>query len=182
MSVFSSGCPEIRTMLKEVLALEGSTAILECTVVCSPAPTISWLKENKPLSSTVRFDTKFDSPSGKATLSIKNCGMNDMGDYKCNFRNPLGEAETTAKLTIKSKCDDRKCWGTVPSLYRTTNFTEKMWFKFQFNLFFYLQISLLDKYAPLQCVGTTLSRQIFIASLVPISTSAHVVVLFCMCG
>ncbi|OWF42675.1 Smoothelin [Mizuhopecten yessoensis] len=98
-----SGSPEIRITLKEVLALEGSTTMLECAVMCSPAPTVSWSKDNKALGSSVRYDTKFDGPSGKATLTIKSSGMNDMGEYKCNFRNPLGEAETTSKLIIKKK-------------------------------------------------------------------------------
>ncbi|XP_060074132.1 myosin light chain kinase, smooth muscle-like [Ylistrum balloti] len=98
-----SGCPEIRTTLKEVLTLEGSSAILECAVTCSPIPTVSWSKDNKALGSSVRYETKFDSSSGKATLTIKSAGMNDMGEYKCNFRNPLGEAETTSKLIVKKK-------------------------------------------------------------------------------
>ncbi|XP_033747095.1 LOW QUALITY PROTEIN: muscle M-line assembly protein unc-89-like [Pecten maximus] len=98
-----SGCPEIRTTLKEVLALEGSAATLECAVTCSPLPTVTWYKDNKALSSSVRYDTKFDGPSGKASLTIKSSGNEDMGEYKCNFRNPLGEAETTSKIVIKKK-------------------------------------------------------------------------------
>ncbi|XP_069135255.1 uncharacterized protein [Argopecten irradians] len=102
-----SGCPEIRTTLKEVVALETTAAVLECAVTCSPLPTVTWYKDNKALSSSVRYDTKFDGPSGKATLTIKCSGMSDMGEYKCNFRNPLGEAETTSKLVIKKKASKK---------------------------------------------------------------------------
>ena len=38
------GCPTITSSLKEVSVLEGLSATLECTIMSSPLPTVTWYK------------------------------------------------------------------------------------------------------------------------------------------
>jgi len=103
MRLSITGCPEIRATLKDVVVLEGNTVLLECTVMCSPDPTITWFKGDKKVDKSARFEPKFDSATGKTSLSIKRAGVDDRGEYRCLFKNPLGDADTRAKLTVKSK-------------------------------------------------------------------------------
>ena len=103
MTLNITGCPEIKTTIKEVLVLEGDPAILECTVVANPVPTMSWYRGSSILEKSARFEPKFEPATGKASLTVKKASVEDKGEYRCIFRNPLGEAETKGKLTVKSK-------------------------------------------------------------------------------
>ncbi|KAK3084547.1 hypothetical protein FSP39_015151 [Pinctada imbricata] len=98
-----AGCPEIKSPLKDVISQEGSTAVLECTVSCSPLPTVTWYKGNKPVEASRHFEPKFDSLTGKACLTVLNAGSENGGEYRCVFKNPLGQAETKSRLTVRSR-------------------------------------------------------------------------------
>ena len=85
------------------MTLEGSNAVLECIITCSPSPDITWYKGDKSLMNNRHFENKYDNVSGRAMLTVLNCTKEDSGPYKCVFRNPLGEAESKAALTVRSK-------------------------------------------------------------------------------
>jgi len=97
------GSPEVKAPLKDLVTLEGSNAVLECIATCSPTPDITWYKGDKSVMNSRHFEHKYDSISGRATLTVLNSSKDDSGPYKCIFRNPLGEAETKAALTVRSK-------------------------------------------------------------------------------
>ncbi|CAG2230849.1 Smoothelin,Smoothelin-like protein 1,Smoothelin-like protein 2 [Mytilus edulis] len=99
----SSGSPEIKATLKDLVTLEGSNAVLECIVTCSPSPDITWYKGDKSVTNNRHYEAKYDNISGRATLTVLGAKKEDTGPYKCTLRNPLGEAETKAALTVRSR-------------------------------------------------------------------------------
>lgn len=103
--LFVLGCPEISATLKATSAVEGATVLLECMVVSSPLPQVTWYKGDNQLSADEdRIAMDFDSESGKAFLEIHPAAVHDSGEYKCVFENPLGFASTKGKLIVKSEC------------------------------------------------------------------------------
>ncbi|XP_053375508.1 titin homolog isoform X2 [Mercenaria mercenaria] len=97
-----SGCPEVKATLKETTATEGDTTVLECTVISSPLPAVSWFRGDNLLSNEkdgVKMD--FDPDTGKASLTIHPVSLKDAGQYKCMFENQLGTASTNGRLIIK---------------------------------------------------------------------------------
>ncbi|XP_048760798.2 titin homolog isoform X6 [Ostrea edulis] len=93
-----AGCPEIKSVMRDVSASEGKSVTLECCATCSPPPFVTWFLGDR----VVHEGAVFDPVSGKASLTLHNVRRDQMGEYKCVFSNTLGEAQTKAKLTVAS--------------------------------------------------------------------------------
>ncbi|XP_022336573.2 uncharacterized protein LOC111132924 isoform X6 [Crassostrea virginica] len=94
-----AGCPEIKSMMRDVSASEGKSVTLECCVSCSPPPSVYWYRGDKAV---LEGTAAFDPMSGRATLTLPGVRRDQMGEYRCVFSNSLGEAQTQAKLTVSS--------------------------------------------------------------------------------
>ncbi|KAK6029446.1 immunoglobulin I-set domain protein [Ostertagia ostertagi] len=83
--------------LKETVASQGETVVLECRVNTESQPEIQWYKDDKPieLSQHMVFETLDD---GKIKLTIHNATKEDVGSYRCEAVNKVGKAETHANL------------------------------------------------------------------------------------
>jgi len=105
IDIFSfSGCPEITSPLKDTSTMEGNSITLECTVVSSPTPEVTWFKGDQQLFDGVHgIGVVYDKESGKSSLTLEHVCLSDAAIYRCDFVNPLGEASTNAQLNIKSK-------------------------------------------------------------------------------
>ena len=98
-----SGCPQITSSLQEVKSMEGSTVILECTVVAFPVPKISWFKGGNLLSPEDSGKTvTFDPESGRVYVTMPSAKLEDAGIYRCVIENQHGTASTKCQLHIKS--------------------------------------------------------------------------------
>ncbi|VDD90655.1 unnamed protein product [Enterobius vermicularis] len=83
--------PILQTPLKGLRLTEGTDAILQCSVVGNPKPTITWLKNGKVIdpSSSARFTV-----THKGSLAILKISMvvpEDSGEYKILARNNFGK-------------------------------------------------------------------------------------------
>lgn len=90
--------PEFILKLKDRSAVEGSTVRLACRAMGTPEPGFQWFKDDKPVSAGGRFDIN-QSVSG-FTLVIKDCQVEDTGEYKCEATNKAGSVSTSAKITV----------------------------------------------------------------------------------
>lgn len=83
--------------LKETVASEGETVVLECRVNEESKPEIRWFKDDKPveIGQHMVVETLDD---GKLKLTIYNATKEDVGSYRCEALNKAGKAETQAKL------------------------------------------------------------------------------------
>lgn len=90
--------PEFILKLKDRSAVEGSTVRLACRAMGTPEPGFQWFKDGKPISSEGRFNIS-QSVSG-FTLVIKDCQVEDSGEYKCEATNKAGSVSTSAKITV----------------------------------------------------------------------------------
>lgn len=90
--------PEFILKLRDKSAVEGSSVRLACRAMGTPEPGFQWYKDSEPISAGGRFDIN-QSVSG-FTLVIKECQLEDSGEYQCEATNKVGSVSTSAKVTI----------------------------------------------------------------------------------
>lgn len=93
--------PELILKLRDKSAVEGSSVRLACRAMGTPEPLFQWFKDNQPISAGGRFDIS-QSVSG-FTLVIKDCQVEDSGEYKCEATNKAGSVSTAAKITVNGE-------------------------------------------------------------------------------
>ena len=79
---------------------ESGSILLECELMATPAPTVTWLLNSKPVTSGGRITTNMIEKSGIYTISmeISQVTSADQGDYQAVAKNTHGQA--TATLTV----------------------------------------------------------------------------------
>lgn len=87
--------PQILEPLRNMAIREGESVVLSTQIVGNPTPKITWSKDGK----TVKENTKIDK--NIYTLTLIAPKSTEKGQYTVKAVNPLGEAETTAVLTIE---------------------------------------------------------------------------------
>ncbi|KAL5016448.1 hypothetical protein ScPMuIL_006037, partial [Solemya velum] len=106
-AVKPAGSPEVVCPLKDIRAPDGSTCSFECVVFGSPAPVITWYQNNERLEMLDTMMTSYDETSGKTVLEFSDVTPESAGEYRCVFKNILGEAESAATLKVDKKHGQR---------------------------------------------------------------------------
>ena len=113
--------PEITVPPDNITVINGSEAILNCTVVGDPLPSISWFvvsRVNLSLLFSIGLMTPFDQQGRINDILVTNTTLNSTsihssvrlytasfiaGDYACRASNSLGNINRTATLTVHGK-------------------------------------------------------------------------------
>ncbi|XP_021350944.1 leucine-rich repeats and immunoglobulin-like domains protein 2 [Mizuhopecten yessoensis] len=77
----------------------GDTAVLECMAAGSPAPSLSWLKNDQPLKESQRYFFT----AGNQLLIIVQTERSDHGSYTCVMSNTLGKETGSTNLRVIPK-------------------------------------------------------------------------------
>lgn len=77
--------PRVSVDYDEVPVILGETLVLQCAAVGVPMPTITWVKDDKPLRSNDRVNITDDG-----ALIIGAAIPQDVGEYHCVGRSPAG--------------------------------------------------------------------------------------------
>lgn len=89
-----TGPPHIQTAPSNQSAVSGETVDFECSVIGSSNPTVTWLKNDKPLKDDDRYTITEES------LSIKSVEPQDAGKYTCHAENSEGIDQADAYLDV----------------------------------------------------------------------------------
>ncbi|XP_023947919.2 titin [Bicyclus anynana] len=98
--------PEFKTPIKDQINVkEGGFAHFEARLepVGDSTLRVEWLKDGRPVEASSRITTFFNF--GYVALTIKSVTIHDAGHYTCRAYNALGQATTSANLTIITKKD-----------------------------------------------------------------------------
>ncbi|WKY09281.1 hypothetical protein Q1695_001999 [Nippostrongylus brasiliensis] len=93
--------PQILTSLKDAQVEEGSRFEFVARIEGEPEPKISWLKDGIDVKSNI--DYRQDFVNGVASLVIEETFIEDTATYTVRAENEGGVAESSAKLTVKSR-------------------------------------------------------------------------------
>jgi len=77
---------------------EGATVELSCEATGIPAPTLTWLKDDKELGRSARVTL---SPNGR--VIIKSIVVRDAGVYTCLFKNPVAQVSHDIRVVVKGQ-------------------------------------------------------------------------------
>ncbi|XP_055860983.1 contactin-like isoform X2 [Biomphalaria glabrata] len=83
------------------LGTEGGSLTFICQPEAAPAPTITWKKDNVPLTATDPDGRIVQLPNGN--LFMKDLQRSDSGTYECTATNSLGSDSSRGVLTVSSK-------------------------------------------------------------------------------
>ncbi|KAJ8379625.1 hypothetical protein SKAU_G00004030 [Synaphobranchus kaupii] len=75
---------------------QGATALLDCAVRGDPTPLLRWLRDGRPLASTLRLH-----PMHNGSLAIYGITSGDSGEYHCVAESEAGMAERTISLKVQ---------------------------------------------------------------------------------
>ena len=78
----------------EIAVILGETLVLRCVAVGVPIPTITWMKNNRPVQTNDRITISDDG----GELVITDAIPQDVGDYQCVGRSPAGTATAVILL------------------------------------------------------------------------------------
>ena len=78
---------------------QGQHALFECQVKGYPVPMVTWLFNGESLSDKILYSS-VTLPGGIHKLWIKECCVEDEGEYTCYATNTFGVASCVARLTI----------------------------------------------------------------------------------
>ncbi|XP_031367951.1 titin isoform X4 [Apis dorsata] len=98
--------PEFKSPIKDQNSIrEGGFAHFEARLepVGDSDLRVEWLKDGRPVEASSRITTFFNF--GYVALTIKYVTIHDVGIYTCRAYNRVGEAHTTAQLSVISKND-----------------------------------------------------------------------------
>lgn len=102
----SSQPPEFKSPIKDQVGIrEGGFAHFEARLVPVGDSTlrVEWLKDGRAVEASSRITTFFNF--GYVALTLKDVTIHDVGNYTCRAYNALGQATTTAQLSVISKKD-----------------------------------------------------------------------------
>jgi titin len=102
----SSQPPEFKTPIKDQVGIrEGGFAHFEARLepVGDSTLKVEWLKDGRTVEASSRITSFFNF--GYVALTIKDVTVHDVGNYTCRAFNAMGQAVTTAQLSVVSKKD-----------------------------------------------------------------------------
>jgi len=99
----SVGAPRFLSRPKAYTIALGKDATLSCRIAGSPAPSVSWEKDQDQLRSGGRFRISDDGDTFR--LTICELRSSDSGTYTCRAWNSLGEAYAAVTLCVSGSDD-----------------------------------------------------------------------------
>ncbi|KAJ1525037.1 hypothetical protein ONE63_009883 [Megalurothrips usitatus] len=93
--------PSFSTPLSNVMARAGQKIKLECCVSGTPAPSLMWTHDGKPLKETRDVKTSYEG--GRAILVISEAFPKDAGIYVLTASNPTSEVTSSCSVTVKGR-------------------------------------------------------------------------------
>ena len=96
--------PEFTKQLKSVDIPEGAQLTLECHVTGTPAPKITWQKDDIDLDKSSDF--VITQINGTCTLKVRRSIRDHSGRYICKAINDGGEANSSCRINVIGKY----CW------------------------------------------------------------------------
>ncbi|XP_013787479.1 titin-like, partial [Limulus polyphemus] len=79
----------------------GDTAKFDCTFTGTPTPTITWYRENFPISPSQKFMIKTTDKT--STLTIEKVCINDSGMFSVKAENRGGSAKSSSNLVVEGR-------------------------------------------------------------------------------
>jgi len=98
VSAMAFMAPVFELPLSDVTVNDGQRAILECRVIGTPRPRVTWYVDGQKIEKTEYIEMTYED--GRCTLVIFDTMMSDEGEYTVQAVNDAGTCITTAYLSV----------------------------------------------------------------------------------
>ncbi|XP_076016661.1 striated muscle preferentially expressed protein kinase [Genypterus blacodes] len=110
--------PVFHIKLRDHVLLEGDPVTLSCLPAGSPQPSVSWIKDKKPLVIDSRMNM-IACPDGRQLLMIMQSTKKDAGVYECVATNPLASVSSSCTISL-ARLPNRPGTPEVAQKYNNT--------------------------------------------------------------
>jgi len=97
--------PEFVEGFKALRLQQGNDAMFEGRVAGEPLPKVAWTRGGKSLPSSEKYELHYDPSSGDVSLTIRNLGPGDEGEYCCTISNAYGSVSATLSVNPEKSCN-----------------------------------------------------------------------------
>lgn len=105
---FPAEPPEVTMELSQLVIPWGQSAKLTCEVRGNPPPSVLWLRNAVPLTSSQRLRLS------RRALRVVSVGPEDEGVYQCMAENEVGSAHAVVQLRT-ARPGERSAWAEIPA-------------------------------------------------------------------
>ncbi|XP_015607040.1 titin isoform X3 [Cephus cinctus] len=98
--------------LQPSFAIEGTPHLLECTVEGNPLPTVQWFKNESNIDNSPDYIITYNN--GEAILKFEEVFLDDQATYTCKAVNQVGQASTSASLSVEPLEPTEKPYFVTP--------------------------------------------------------------------
>lgn len=95
--------PEIIDGLEDLEINEGSPIKLKIRIKAYPQPDVKWYYNGEEIIPDKRFIKSSQNSNGECTLEILKASISDSGEYSVEAKNEIGEAESHALVSVRTK-------------------------------------------------------------------------------
>lgn len=99
--------PEFIEPLSPLIVPVGDTCAFLAKLTGSPTPSVTWYRNNEPVSINEKITTFFNDETKEAILTVEDCCENDSADFCCVGENKYGRAQSRANLVVIRKYRSR---------------------------------------------------------------------------
>ena len=113
MAMENWAVPEFVEGFKALRLQQGNDAMFRGQVKGNPRPKVHWTRKGKNLPSSDKYELRHDPESGTVSLTIRNLGPGDEGQYCCTASNDYGSVSATLSVNAEVGRNSRAN-GDVP--------------------------------------------------------------------
>lgn len=86
-------------MTEYLSVAQGGKVKIKCKVAGSPTPSVTWLKDGRPLRNEIRISIR--NRRRRSILRLSDAQARDAGKYTCRAINVLGEQSQTTSISVR---------------------------------------------------------------------------------
>ncbi|CAF2746284.1 unnamed protein product [Rotaria sp. Silwood2] len=94
--------PEFIKLPQSQTVKDGQPVIFEAQIDAYPQPKVTWLKNDKPLTPDLGFESQFDTKTGQITLKHKGATPKLAGPLICRVENSAGTTDAPVTLDVQT--------------------------------------------------------------------------------
>ncbi|CAF3575459.1 unnamed protein product [Adineta steineri] len=94
--------PEFIKLPQSQTIKDGQPVVFDAQIDAYPQPKVTWLKDGKPLTPDLGFESQYDIKTGQITLKHKGATPKHAGEFICRVENSAGTIDAPVKLEVQT--------------------------------------------------------------------------------
>ncbi|CAM4905811.1 unnamed protein product [Rotaria socialis] len=94
--------PEFTKLPQSQTVKDGQSVVFDAQIDAYPQPKVTWLKNDKPLTPDLGFESQFDVKTGHITLKHKGVTSKHAGELICRVENSAGTIDAPVTLDVQT--------------------------------------------------------------------------------